>query len=186
MRNVILAVLGSLFVAVCAQIQVPLWPVPVTGQTFAVLVVGMAFNWRLGGATLLLYLVEGADRACRCSPRAPRHGGAGRSDRRLSRRLRIRPPRSSAIWRNAAGTAACGGRRAAMLIGNAVMYMPGLIWLGMFYAGPGAQFVANTGASTAAGAAIAGRSDAVPAGRRIEACVGGGAVSFAWRLAKHR
>ena len=46
--------------ALSAQVQVPLWPVPVTGQTFAVLVVGMALGWRLGAATLLLYAMEGA------------------------------------------------------------------------------------------------------------------------------
>ena len=39
-RAVILTVLGSLFVAITAQVQVPLWPVPVSGQTFGVLVVG--------------------------------------------------------------------------------------------------------------------------------------------------
>jgi biotin transport system substrate-specific component len=59
-RFVVLAVLGSLFVAVCAQINIPLQPVPVTMQTFAVLVVGAAFGSRLGAATLLLYVFEGA------------------------------------------------------------------------------------------------------------------------------
>ena len=39
-----------------------------------------------------------------------------------------------------------------MLLGNVVLYIPGLIWLAKFYAGPGAQYVANTGATTAAGA----------------------------------
>ena len=60
LRNVILAIAGSLFVALSAQIQVPMWPVPVTGQTFAVLVVGMAYGSRLGAATLALYMAEGA------------------------------------------------------------------------------------------------------------------------------
>ena len=60
LRNVVLAVLGSLFVAASAQVQVPMWPVPITGQTFAVLVVGMAYGSRLGAATLALYMVEGA------------------------------------------------------------------------------------------------------------------------------
>jgi biotin transport system substrate-specific component len=52
--------LGSLFLAICAQIQVPLQPVPITMQTFGVLLLGMAFGWRLGAATVALYLLEGA------------------------------------------------------------------------------------------------------------------------------
>ena len=58
-RPVALAVLGSLFVALSAQVQVPLEPVPITMQTFAVLVLGMAYGWRLGAATLALYTAEG-------------------------------------------------------------------------------------------------------------------------------
>ena len=59
LRTLIMALLGSLFIALLAQVQVPIWPVPITGQTFGVLVVGMAFGFRLGGLTLLLYLLEG-------------------------------------------------------------------------------------------------------------------------------
>ncbi len=59
-RTVVLAVLGSIFVAISAKIQVPMWPVPMTMQTFAVLIIGMSFGIKLGGATLLLYLAEGA------------------------------------------------------------------------------------------------------------------------------
>ena len=59
-RPILLAVLGSLLVAAAAKVQVPFWPVPQTMQTFAVLVIGMVYGWRLGGATLLLYLAEGA------------------------------------------------------------------------------------------------------------------------------
>ncbi|MEQ8698570.1 MAG: biotin transporter BioY [Bauldia litoralis] len=58
-RAVLLAVAGSLFIAVCAQIKVPMVPVPMTMQTFGVLLVGMAFGFRLGLATLILYLAEG-------------------------------------------------------------------------------------------------------------------------------
>lgn len=60
MRNVALAVVGSLALWVSAKIQVPFYPVPMTMQTFMVLVIGMAFGWRLGAATILLYLAEGA------------------------------------------------------------------------------------------------------------------------------
>jgi len=59
-RNVTLAIIGSLALWVSAKLHVPFYPVPMTMQTFAVLVIGMAFGWRLGGATVLLYLAEGA------------------------------------------------------------------------------------------------------------------------------
>lgn len=59
-RAVTLAILGSALIALSAQIRVPLEPVPVTMQTFAVLVVAMAYGLRLGVATVALYLAEGA------------------------------------------------------------------------------------------------------------------------------
>lgn len=59
-RNIVLAVAGSLIVAAAAQITVPFWPVPMTLQTLAVLAVGACYGARLGAATLLLYAVEGA------------------------------------------------------------------------------------------------------------------------------
>lgn len=46
--------------AAAAQWRIPLWPVPVTGQTFAVLLGGAALGWRAGGAAQLLYLAVGA------------------------------------------------------------------------------------------------------------------------------
>jgi len=59
-RNLVLAILGSLFVAAAAQISVPMIPVPMTLQTLAVLAVGGAYGARLGAATLALYALEGA------------------------------------------------------------------------------------------------------------------------------
>lgn len=59
LRLVALAVAGSILMALSAKTQVPMWPVPMTMQTFAVLVIAMAYGARLAGATLLLYLGEG-------------------------------------------------------------------------------------------------------------------------------
>lgn len=59
LRNVAFAVLGSAALWISAKIQVPFYPVPMTMQTFVVLMIGMSFGWRLGGATILLYLAEG-------------------------------------------------------------------------------------------------------------------------------
>jgi len=59
-RNVLLALVGTLALTVSAKTQIPFWPVPMTMQTFVVLVIGMAYGSRLGTATVALYLLEGA------------------------------------------------------------------------------------------------------------------------------
>jgi biotin transport system substrate-specific component len=59
-RNAVLAVVGSLLLWLSAKINVPFYPVPLSMQTFAVLVIGAAYGPRLGAATVLLYLAEGA------------------------------------------------------------------------------------------------------------------------------
>src|ERR1700736_872176 len=55
----VLALLGSLALTVSAKLQVPFYPVPMTMQSLVVLLIGLAFGWRLGTATVLLYLGEG-------------------------------------------------------------------------------------------------------------------------------
>lgn len=62
LRQVALLVGASLFVALCAHITIPLMPltpVPLTVQNFAVLLVGLILGSRRGFAALMLYLVEG-------------------------------------------------------------------------------------------------------------------------------
>ncbi len=59
-RAAILALLGTLLLAASAKVQVPFWPVPMTMQTFVVLVLGAAYGWRLGLGTVFAYLAEGA------------------------------------------------------------------------------------------------------------------------------
>lgn len=51
---------GSLLLAVAAQISVPMLPVPMTMQTYAVLLLGALLGWRLAGLSTLLYLAEAA------------------------------------------------------------------------------------------------------------------------------
>ena len=60
LRNVLLAIAGSIALWISAKIQIPFIPVPMTLQTLAVLVIGMAYGWKLGAATVLLYLAQGA------------------------------------------------------------------------------------------------------------------------------
>jgi biotin transport system substrate-specific component len=59
-RTILLAILGSALVAIAAQASVPMLPVPMTLQTLAVLAVGAAYGARLGAVTLALYALEGA------------------------------------------------------------------------------------------------------------------------------
>lgn len=59
LRAAILMVIGSGLLALSAKTQVPFYPVPMTMQTLVVLVLGAAYGWRLGAATVALYLAEG-------------------------------------------------------------------------------------------------------------------------------
>jgi biotin transport system substrate-specific component len=60
LRHAVLAVAGALLVAAAAQVNVSMVPVPMTLQTLAVLAIGAAYGARLGAATLALYALEGA------------------------------------------------------------------------------------------------------------------------------
>jgi biotin transport system substrate-specific component len=59
LRATVLMIAGTALLTVSAKIQVPFYPVPMTLQTLAVLVLGAAYGWRLAGATVALYLLEG-------------------------------------------------------------------------------------------------------------------------------
>lgn len=58
-RIFILAVLGSALLFVCSKIYVPLPPVPISMQTYAVLLLGIAYGARLAAATTLLFIAQG-------------------------------------------------------------------------------------------------------------------------------
>ncbi|HEY8577790.1 MAG TPA: biotin transporter BioY [Devosia sp.] len=58
--NLATVVLGTLLITICAKINVPVWPVPVTLQSFAIAALAAAFGLRIGVATVALYLLEGA------------------------------------------------------------------------------------------------------------------------------
>ena len=60
LKNISLVILGTVFIAVSAQVIVPFVPVPVTLQTLAVLIIGLSFGSKLGLVTVFTYLFEGA------------------------------------------------------------------------------------------------------------------------------
>ena len=58
-KKLFIALIGSLFLAISAKIKIPFYPVPMTMQTLVVLIIGISFGWKLGLATISLYLFEG-------------------------------------------------------------------------------------------------------------------------------
>src|SRR2546430_17653236 len=60
LRSVILIALGTALLNLSAKVNLPLPYVPMTLQTLVVLVIGAAYGWRLGSATVMAYLAEGA------------------------------------------------------------------------------------------------------------------------------
>ena len=135
LRQITLAVVGSLLIAIASKIQVPFYPVPMTLQTLMVLTIGMAYGWRLAIATLVLYLLEGAvglpvfagtpEKGIGLSYMLGGTGGyligfviAAGCCGLLAERGWDRSPLTTA---------------ATMLIGNGLIYVPGLLWLGSLY-----------------------------------------------------
>ena len=142
----------ALFVTLCAQVAVrlPWTPVPITGQTFAVLVAGGTLGaWRGAGA-LTLYLLIGMALPVFAPSGAPSGDGTWAAHVVLPW-----SGTSGAVWSLASGGYIVGfimaawlvGRLAergwdrgawaplAMLLGNAVLYVPGLLWLNYDAAG---------------------------------------------------
>jgi len=58
-KYLFLALAGSILLAISSKIKIPFYPVPMTMQTLVVLIIGIGFGWRLGVATIMLYLFEG-------------------------------------------------------------------------------------------------------------------------------
>ena len=58
-KILLISVLGSILLTISAKIKIPFYPVPMTMQTLVVIFIGIAFGWRIGIATISLYLFEG-------------------------------------------------------------------------------------------------------------------------------
>ncbi len=134
-KNAALVVAGILFLAIAAKIKVPMWPVPITMGTFAVLTMGAAYGARLGLATIIGYMIIGAlgfDVFAGSS--AEKYGltymmgGTGGYLIGYVLAVLALGTLARAGWDRSAPKMA-----GAMLLGNALIYVPGLIWLGMLY-----------------------------------------------------
>jgi biotin transport system substrate-specific component len=135
-KRVALVVLGIAALAIAAKIRVPFWPVPITMQTFVVLTVGAAYGMRLGVATLLGYLLVGAlgfDIFASSSSEKfgleYMMGGTGGYLAGFVLAAGVLGWLARQGWDRSIVKMA-----AAMLIGNAIIYVPGILWLGYLYA----------------------------------------------------
>ena len=58
-KYIFIALLGSILLAISSKVKIPFYPVPMTMQTLVVLLIGICFGWKLGIATISLYIFEG-------------------------------------------------------------------------------------------------------------------------------
>ncbi len=58
-KSIFIIVLGSIALTISAKIKIPFYPVPMTMQTFVVLLLGLSFGYKIGLLTVGLYLLEG-------------------------------------------------------------------------------------------------------------------------------
>ena len=56
LKSVFVILIGTLLLAVSSKVKIPFYPVPMTMQTMVVLIIGIGFGWKLGVATIALYL----------------------------------------------------------------------------------------------------------------------------------
>jgi biotin transport system substrate-specific component len=134
-KRVALVAFGVAALAIAAKVKVPFWPVPITLQTLAVLSIGAAYGLRLGMATILAWLAIGALGANVFT-------GSGADVSGLAYMMGSTGGYLLGFVMAAAflGWAARRGwdrshasMAGAMLIGNAIIYIPGLLWLGQLY-----------------------------------------------------
>lgn len=130
-KDAALVIAGIAALALSAKIAVPMWPVPVTMGTFAVLTIGAAYGARLGLMTILGYMVLGALGAdVFAGSSADKAGLAYMLGGTGGYLLGYVLATVALGWFAARGWDRSAGRMAlAMLVGNALIYIPGLIWL---------------------------------------------------------
>jgi len=134
-RGTVLAIVGSIAIWVSAKIQVPFYPVPMTLQTLVILFIAMSYGWRLGSLTVLLYLAEGAIGlpVFAGTPEkgigvAYMMGGTGGYLAGFVLAAATTGWLAERGWDgNIAGTAL------ALLVGYALIFVPGLLWLGILF-----------------------------------------------------
>ncbi len=136
-KQVAMVALGILVLAIAAKIKIPMWPVPVTMGTFAVLTIGAAYGPMLGLTTILGYMIVGAlgfDVFANSSATANGWeymiGGTGGYLVGYVLATLALGVAARAGWDRSAWMMAL-----AMLVGTALIYIPGAAWLTVVYEG---------------------------------------------------
>ena len=134
-KQAVLVLVGIAALAIFAKIKVPMYPVPITMGTFALLTIGAAYGPRLGMATIIGYMLVGAlgfdvfaGSSAEASGLTYMMGGTGGYLVGYILATLALGMAARAGWDRSVGKMAL-----AMLIGNALIYIPGLIWLGQLY-----------------------------------------------------
>lgn len=134
-RMVLLALIASLFTAASAQISVhvPFSPLPITGQTLAVLLTGALLGARAGGLAMLFYLGEGALGLPFFAGGA---GGAAALAGFSAGYLWAFPPAAflaGLLVERQAGRYGVAPTLLALLLADALIFACGVLWLGHFF-----------------------------------------------------
>ena len=134
-KQLLLVVAGITALALAAKIKIPMFPVPMTMGTFAVLSIGAAYGARLGLATILGYMLSGAlgfdvfaGSSAEVSGVTYMMGGTGGYLVGYVLAVLALGVLTRRGWDRARGKMAL-----AMLLGNVLIYVPGLIWLTVLY-----------------------------------------------------
>lgn len=134
-KQAALVLVGIAALAIFAKIKVPMWPVPITMGTFAVLTIGAAYGPRLGLTTILGYMIVGAlgfdifaNSTAESNGLTYMMGGTGGYLVGYVLATVALGIAARAGWDRSFGKLAL-----ALLVGNALIYIPGLIWLGQLY-----------------------------------------------------
>lgn len=134
-KQAVLVLVGITLLAVAAKISIPMIPVPITMGTFAVLTIGAAYGPRLGLVTILGYMIVGAAGFDVFAGSTAEANGltymmgstGGYLVGYVLATLALGFAASKGLDRSVIDMAA------AMLVGNALIYVPGLLWLGTLY-----------------------------------------------------
>ena len=59
LKVILITLLGTLLLTISAKVKIPFYPVPMTMQTFVILLIGITYGYKIGLATVTLYLLEG-------------------------------------------------------------------------------------------------------------------------------
>lgn len=135
LKQVALVIAGIAVLAIAAKIRIPMWPVPLTMGTFAVLTIGAAYGPKLGLTTIVGYLAVGAlgfnvfaGSSAENAGLAYMMGGTGGYLVGYVIAALVLGFAARAGWDRSMPKMA-----GAMLLGNVAIYVPGLLWLGVLY-----------------------------------------------------